>query len=545
MKKLLATLVTASMALSLAACGSSTTTTTTTTTTTADETEAAGDEVVMPEGDLGDTAITVVDYADISTLYPLDIGTICDQLPVSLMYDCLLKLDENQDYIWMLATGCDMSEDGLEYTFYLREGVTFSDGTEFNAEAAKMNLDIMADQSNGYASQFMYEYIDSTEIIDDYTIKVTLSQVFAPFLNALAIEPASMVAPSLLEQGDEALASSTCGTGQYTLTDRQVGDYMVLSLNEDWWGYEAGVADEGTGFSSITIIPVTEEATRVSMLMNGEADYITSLTPANMTVLESSGYTIDQKAGAQMSYFYLNCQKEIFQDVRVRQAIAMAIDVAALNTVVYGGENEVATSPLTTAIKYYEPQEAYTYDIEAAKELLAEAGYPDGFSLVCWEENDTTDIQRGEFIQQQLEQIGIDLQIYPQEGGFLSENVNAFDGDPAEAEFDCYIRGYGADTCDADEAIGRFQTDAFPPMGGNYSFWSNEEYDACIAEAASTLDDDVRAAAYAEAQEIFWEEVPAVCLLCTTYNAAHNDKIEGTTFSVAGLPYFLGASYVQ
>lgn len=536
MKKILAILLTLVMIFALAACGGG---------SDDDATTSAGDGVAA------NSDITILDYADISTLYPLDIGTTCDQLPVFLMYDPLLRLDADQNYVWMLAKGCEMSDDGLEYVFSLREGISFSDGTPWNAEAAKVNLDLMADQENGFRSQFMYECIDKVEVVDEYTVKVTLSEVYAPFLNALAIEPAAMVSPGLLEKDYQTISTAPAGTGQYKFVERKAGEYTKVELNRDWWGYNADIcggtpiADKNCGFNTITIRPVSEEATRVAMLMSGEADLIMNLTANNMSQITAQGFDIMKKSGASMSYFYMNCQKGALKDVRVRQAIAKAIDVDALNNVVYGGEYEKAQSPLTSSIKFFKAQTPYEYDVEGAKALLAEAGYANGLTLVCWEENDTTDIQRGEFIQQQLEQIGITLKIYPQEGGFLTENVNAYSGDPANTEFDCYIRGYGADTADAGEAIGRFQTNAFPPMGGNYSFYSNPEFDAAIAEGAGSIDDTVRANAYETAQKVFWDDVAAVSLLCTTYNAAYDAHIDGAEFGTSGCLYLLDAKYVE
>ncbi len=495
--------------------------------------------------------ITILDYADLSSLYPLDMGTQSDTQPMFLLYDSLLRLSPDQEYIWMLAESCQASEDGLEYTFKLREGISFSDGTPWNAEAAKANLDVMADQSLGYNSQYLFSCIDSTEIVDEYTIKVTLKEVYAPFLNALATESACMVSPKSLEAGREVLASQPVGTGQYTLVERKAGEYTKLALNRDWWGYDAEICGgeplvaEDCGFNSITIRPITEEATRVAMLQNGEADIINQFSHVNQTVVENSGNHILKKTGSQIAYVYFNCQKDVFQDARVRQAISMAIDLDALNEVVYGNNYAKPNSFMTEVMKYYKAFDPIKYDPEAAKALLAEAGYGNGLTLVAWEENDTTDVQRGEFIQQQLAEVGIDLKIYPQEGGFLTDNVNAYSGDPAKTEWDIYIRGYAADTADADEMVGRFSTGAFPPAGSNYSFYSNKEFDKWIEQGASTLDEDVRSEAYANAQEILWNDMPAIPTLSACYIAGYNDHIEGLDFGTAGSFFLMNAKYVE
>ncbi len=495
--------------------------------------------------------ITILDYADLRSLYPLDIGTQCDTQPMFLLYDSLLRLSPDQEYIWMLAKGCEVSEDGLEYTFELREGISFSDGTPWNAEAAKANLDVMADQSLGYNDQHQYSCISRTEIIDEYTIKVILKEVHAPFLNALATESACMVSPKSLEAGNEVLASQPVGTGQYTLVERKAGEYTKLALNRDWWGYDAEICggeplvDADCGFNTITIRPITEESTRVAMLQNGEADIINSFSYVNRPVIEGSGGTILTKVGVQIGYLYFNCQKDVFQDARVRQALAMAIDTDSLNEVVYGGDYARPNSFLTPSINFYKEMKPIEYDPEAAKAMLAEAGYGNGLTLVAWEENDTTDIQRGEFIQQQLAEIGVDLKIYPQEGGFLTDNVNAYSGDPAETEWDIYIRGFGADTADADEMIGRFSSATFPPVGGNYSFYSNAEFDECIVAGAATMDEDARAEAYSQAQDILWKDLPAIPLLASCYTTAYNDHIEGLDLTAAGCFFLMNAKYVE
>lgn len=536
-KKLLAlTLVIAMVATALASCGGD---------------KNDGDSTTSEGGVSANSDITVLDYADLSSLYPLDMGTQSDAQPMFLLYDGLLRLSPDQEYIWMLAEGCEVSDDGLEYTFTLREGISFSDGTPWNAEAAKANLDVMADQSLGYNSQYLFSCIDKTEIVDDYTVKVTLKTVYAPFLNAMATESACMVSPKSLEEGNEVLASQPVGTGQYTLEERKAGEYTKLVLNRDWWGYDADICggealvDEDSGFNSITIRPITEESTRVAMLQNGEADIINSFSHVNKSVIEGTGSTILNKIGTQIGYLYFNCQKDVFKDAKVRQAIAMAIDLDALNEVVYGNDYEKPNSFMTPSINFYKESEPLTYDPEKAKELLAEAGYGDGLTIVGWEENDTTDIQRGEFIQQQLAEIGVTLEIYPQEGGFLTDNVNAYSGDPAETEWDIYIRGYGADTADADEMIGRFSTETFPPVGGNYSFYSNEEFDKWAAQGASTMDQEVREEAYSNGQDILWEDMPAIPLLASCYTAAYNEHIEGLDFGPAGCFFFMNAKYVE
>lgn len=516
-------------------------------------TTPSGDEGDAQEGSLctvsEDSDIVVLNYADISTFFPANITQSTEYLLASFAYESLCDFNDDMSIKYVLATGSEVSEDGLEYTFTLREGVYFSDGAPWNAEACKANFDLVLDESNAFMNVWMLSgAIESCEVVDEYTIKLHLYAPYAPLLNVLAAYN-GFVSPNLIEKGEDAWKNEVAGTGQYTLASYTSGESAVYELNRNYWGYDAEIAGENAiasdaGFNSITVRPVAEESTRIAMVLSGEADIINSVTATNIPNIEAGGATVIQQPGSMIGYLYFNCQKGALTDARVRKAIAMAIDVDSLINVVYGGANQPCDSVLVPSITSYKSMGRIEYDVEAAKALLAEAGYSDGLTLVAWEENDTTDIQRGEFIQQQLEQIGITLEIYPMESGILATRVGAFDGDPAEQEYDLYIRGYGTDTYDPDEMLGRYSTSAFTPAGSNYSFYSNPEYDALIEQGASATDQAERDEIYAQAQEILWEEMPVFPLHVNTWIAAHGSRIENLTYTSVGDFNFNGARFV-
>lgn len=496
-----------------------------------------------------DADIVVLNYSDISTFFPANQTQVSEGVPSSLAYESLLAFDDNMQLKWILAEGVDVSEDGLVYTFKLREGITFSDGTPWNAEAVKANFDLITDDSYGFKGVSRLQVIRATEVIDEYTVAVALENPYAPFLNVVA-NFSGFVSPSLIEKGQDAWSNEIIGTGMYTLTDYRSGESMVFTLKRDYWGYDPEIAgdallDGNIGFNTITIKPVSEEATRIAMLLAGEADIINWLTATNIAMVEGSGMNIVTKPGVMIGYMYFNTAKGPLADVRVRQALTMAVDVEALNEVVYGGRNIPGDSIAAPSVSYYVAQKRYEYNIEKAKALLAEAGYADGFTLVAWEENDTSDIQRGEFIQQQLEQVGVKLDVYPMEGGVLATEVSGYSGAPEDAGWDIYIRGYSASTFDPDQALGRFTTPQYPPKGANYSFYSNPVTDELATKGAKTTDPDERAAIYKEMQEILWEEMPAVPLLVNTYIGATNEKVEGFSFLGGGGFYWRNAVYVS
>ena len=512
--------------------------------------EPAGDDVVQGKycTVAGDSDIVLLNYSDVGTLFPPNATQVAESAVIGLVYQSLVDFNDNMELYWVLASGCDVNEEGTEYTFHLREGISFSDGEPWNAEALKKNIDMITDDSNGFMNVSRLQVIESCEVIDEYTAKMTLSSPYAPFLNVLA-NYGGFVSPALLDKGAEEWSFQMAGTGPYTMEEYRSGESISLKLNREYWGYDPEMCggeplwQPNIGFNTITFKPVSEEATRIAMLQTGEADIINPVTANNVATVEASGNIVFTKPGVSVGYLYFNCQKSPLDDVRVRKAITMAIDVDALNTVVYGGKNIPGDSISAPTISYYEPQERYEYNIEAAKELLKEAGYEGGLTLVAWEENDTSDIQRGEFINQQLEKIGINLEVYPMEGGILATEVSGYSGKPEDAGWDIYIRGYSASTFDPDQALGRFQTSQFMPVGANYSFYSNPEVDALCAEGASTIDAAVRERVYKEVQKIMWEDMPAIPMLVNSYVGACSPKIEGFTFKPSGNFYWNNAYY--
>lgn len=497
--------------------------------------------------------IVVVSSNDMVCFYPINTANTMDGGVQKLMMDGLVGFDKDYNLIWMLATDCDVNAEATEYTFHLRQGISFQDGTPWNAEAAKVNLDIMGNQELKYKKSSNYRMIDHTEVIDEYTVKVYLQYPFGAFINYLAHPSALMVSPTQIQNDPDSLETGAIGTGQYKLVEWRPGESWTLELNRDWWGYDADICGgealvaNNAGFSSITFKPIGEAATRVAMLMAKEAEF----GGASSTYVESlrnAGLTVEyQDVGLSLVFLYMNCQKEIFKDVRVRQAINMAIDIDTMINVTEGGTVVRADSFISPAVSYYSSQadKLYPYDIEAAKALLAEAGYADGFEVTLWVQNNTSGVQRGEFVQQQLEQIGIKVNVVPQESGVISSNVSGYSGDPAETGYDMYMRGFSPSTGDADQGLSRFATSMFMPNGSNYCLYSNEEYDTLIEQGVATNVSEERAAIYAKAQEIIWSECPSVPLFYTTEGYVYNsEKVQNLCFYPDGSYYFRDGVYV-
>lgn len=480
-----------------------------------------------------DADIVVLHYSEVATLFPFNQTTVAEGFPTGLVYETPLKPDGQGDFIWTLAKGCDVSEDMLTYTFRLREGISFSDGTPWNADAMAENFNMRVDPQYAFKGVSSYSTVDSARAVDESTCEVKLKTPDAAFLTKLS-NNGYMVAPSLLDGDQKNWGTTMIGTGQYTLTNYNSGESMEFALNRNWWGYDADIcggtplAKPNYGFNTITVRPVSEEATRISMLLAGEADVVHSISALNTATVEGGGKKIITRISTMVSYMNFNLYKPYMQDVRVRHALAMAVDVDTMNKVVYGGANIRARSFSADSINYFVPQEPYTYDPDQARELLKEAGYGDGLDLILWSENDNTDIARAEFIRQQLAEIGVTVEVKCMEGAALTSEFESVS--PEQLEWDLYVRGYSASNGDASLALGRFASDQFYPIGANYPFYSNPEFDKYIKEGSSTIDPDARLAAYTEAQRIIWEDLPAYPMLVNTSRAGLSSKVEGATF---------------
>ena len=538
-KKILAVLLASVLGIAAAGCGSNSGNDSSGSTDTqqegvSKEAKSSAETVEVPEGESvsQDTDIVAAVNVDFTTLDPLDTSDTLSGDIQRMLMDGLFGFDREMNVIPMLAESYEANEEATEYTFTLRQGITFSDGTPWNAEAAKANFDRWGDKSLGLKrTTLLCNILDSTEIVDEYTIKVTLTQSFGAFINTLAHPACVCMSPVQIAAGSEVCASDPVGTGQYTFVEWIAGDHLTVQLNPDWWGYDADICggealvEADAGFKSVTFRPVTESATRVAMIQSGDAQLIWPVPSESIDSLrEDSSVYLGAETGDVVRYLMMNNQKEPFNDVRVRQAINYAIDKNAYIAVVKDGNATVAQSVIGQNVQYFKANEPYKYDIEKAKELLAEAGYPDGFTTSIMYANTTANQKQCEFLKQQLEQVGIEVELNGMESAILNQKIQDVDVPGSEAEVEMYVIGWSTSTGDADWGIRPLlATESEPPMSYNICYYENEEVDNLLYEALGTSDSDKRAEAYEKAQDIIWEESPLVCL-AYDYNTWANSK---------------------
>ena len=408
-----------------------------------------------------------------------------------------------------LAESYEVSDDGLTYVFKLREGVKFHDGTEFTSEAVKINFERVLDPKNALSRRTFFNFIDHVEALDKYRVKFVLKTPMSAFIARLANGTGQMICPSAIQKyGSDGLAFHACGTGPYILKDFNPSERLVVEKNPNY--RVAGLPK----LDGIRWIPVPENSTRAQMVLTGEADYVHAMPPELMKRVEESDIADAlNKPSIQQRYLTMNTLQKPFDDIRVRQAIAYAINKKAYAKVVFDGFARPAASVLPPEIPGAVSFDECPYDPKKARELLKEAGYPNGFETQLWGAFNNSTVNKGlQFLQQQLRQVGIKTTPRALEAGIMVDEVDS-QTDPQKAPVRLWFVTWSNSTGEPDWGLRPFfDSRAVPPALNNTSYYVNPKVDALFDQGLGEVDAEKRAAIYGDIQKILWKDVPAVPL---------------------------------
>ena len=425
-----------------------------------------------------------------------------------------------------LAESWDISEDGTEYTFKLREGVNFHDGTPFNAEAVKFNFDRMLNEDHPYHDTgpfplaFFFGAVEETQVVDEYTVKFKLDAPYAPFLSNLAYPTGLMVSPAAVKQHGADFGRNPAGTGPFEFVEWRSNEAVVIEKNPDYWGDPAGA-------EAVVFRPITDANTRVAEMLAGGIDMMVEVPPTSLSEFQGDGFKVSEQAGPHVWFLILNAKEGPFADKRVRQAANYAIDKEAIVNDVLEGTATVAAGPTPPAFAwaYNEELDPYPHDPAKAEALIAEAG-AEGAELTFYVTEGGSGmldpIPMGTAIQADLEAVGFDVTIETYEWNtFLGEVNPGLEGKADMAEMAWM-------TNDPDTLpYLALRTDAWPDAGGfNSGYYSNPKVDELLEKARVSTDQEERAALYKQMQEIVQEDAPWVFVANWKQNAVTNDRVE-------------------
>ncbi|MED4957390.1 ABC transporter substrate-binding protein [Paenibacillus macerans] len=500
-----------------------------------------------PAGSAQDTLI-VGRGGDSSSLDPA-IVTDGESLKIThQIFDSLLEYKEGTTEVQpSLAEEWTVSEDGLKYTFKLRQGVKFHDGTDFNADAVVFNFTRWSDPKSEYKFEGdSFDYYDSmfgpdgkrvikeVKAIDDNTVEFTLNQPQAPFLQNLAMTSFGIASPTAIKEKKENFKNEPVGTGPFVFKEWKRNDSITLDKNPNYW--KEGLPK----LNKVIVRSIPDNSARFNALQSGEIDLMEDLTPDDLATLESNpDLQKITRPSNNVGYVGFNLKKEPFNDVKVRTALSYAVNKQGIIDAFFAGQAEPAKNPMPPSLwGYNDSIQDYEYDLEKAKQLLAEAGYPNGlpgeytfYAMPVSRPYMPDGKKVAEVIQADFEKIGVKVNIESPEWATYLDDAQAGEKD------DLFMLGWQGDNGDPDNFLYTLlDKDAIP--SNNYSYYANDELHELLKQAQVETEQTKREELYKKAQEIIKADAPWIPLVHTTPLLAAKANVKGYVASPTGTEYY-------
>ena len=424
------------------------------------------------------------------------------------VFEGLMKPTSTGDLIPAVAEDYTVSDDRMTYTFTLREGVKFHNGETVTAEDVKYSIDRCADTSEGDPLVEAFSVIQAVEILDERTVAITISEPSNEFISYMT----TAILPADYDQQDTA----PVGTGPFKFVSRTAQDSIVLEKFDEYWGTPA--------YLDKVTYKIIENADSIMMsLQSGAIDMFAHLTSTQVAQLGDDFY-VEEGTMNLVQALYLNNAEKPFDDVRVRQALCYAVDKQAIIDLAFDGYGSPIGSSMYPAFgKYFDDSltNYYTRDVEKAKALLAEAGYPDGFDMtITVPSNYKPHMDTAEVLVQQLAQIGVNAAIEPIEWESWVSDVYA------GRQFQSTVVGVDASNMTARALLERFNSQA----GNNFINYSDSDYDALFAQAQASYDDAEQTAIYKQMLANLTENAANAYIQDLADLVAVRKGVEGVTF---------------
>lgn len=428
------------------------------------------------------------------------------------IYEGLIRQNEKMEIEPLLAEKWDLVDD-TTIVFSLRKGVKFHNGDEMKASDVAFSIKRAYDM--GFAESTLSPIdFDKCEVVDDYTYKVVLKHPFSPILANMADSCAVVVPERVVkEQGEEYLSSNPIGTGPYKLANWVQGDRIELVKNEDYWR-------ETKGLQNIIMRFISEGTNRAIEVEVGGVDIAFDIQPTDIARLQDNkDVTVYATPNLSTTYIGFNCTKKPFDDKRVRQAVAHALDLSSIVDAVYAGAGSVGNSVISSSVWGASDEiKPLAYDPELAKSLLKEAGFENGLTTNIWTSDSQQRIDIAEIAQNSLKNVGINAEVKILEWGTFLKAVE-------DKELDIYILGKTASTGDGDALHDNFYSTSH--FSGNTAYFQNPEIDKMLDESRTETDADKRFKLLVDIQKVVIEEAPWIPVWDGQVTNAARNNVQG------------------
>ena len=443
-----------------------------------------------------------------------------------LIFDALLTRDEHFNVQPGLAERWEIP-DPLTYVFHLHRGVTFHDGRPLTSRDVKWTFDSLLQGKLRSTKTATYRFVDRIDAPDEFTVVFHLKEAYASLLWNLSEGAIGIVPYGALGE----MTRKPIGSGPFKFVGAEQDKEVILERNDRYWGAKPPL-------SRVRFTVVPDATTRALALRKGSADVaINALTPDTVLALESeSNLRIERGPGTILAYIGFNLRDPLLRDVRVRQAIACAVNRGPLLQYIWRGFAQPASSILPVQSWAYAPQaNGFTYNPNKARQLLDAAGYGlhDGVRFHLTMKTSTEESTRllAAVLQQQLREVGIALDIRTFE-------FATFMADVTSGAFQFYsLRWIGNEDPDIFDTV--FHSRNFPPAGRNRGFYSNPRIDNLIDRARGETDQNIRKGLYVELQEILAQDVPSINLWYFDNVLVHTKRVRNLTLNPSGNYDFL------
>ncbi len=465
-----------------------------------------------------------------NTLDPARIVDLDSARIAAKLFSGLVSFDAQLQPIGDLSRSWILSADGRTYHFVLRDDAFFSNGRAVTAHDVVFSFErVLAPQTRSPrtwvlsriqgADAFMQGHADRVaglRALGPHRLEIELAEPFAPFVSMLGLPTAYVVPREDVERLGEEFGRQACGSGPFMLAEWKHNQYVRLRKNPNWRG-------PGPLSSGICYRIIPEDFTAMVAFEKGSLDILPEIMAS-----EYARYTRDPKwrayvqqaIGLNTYYLGLNCRREPFKDVRVRQALNYAIDRPTMLAAILDGRGEIASGPVPPKLRRGPAPPGYGYDPQRARQLLAEAGYPDGFSMQIYQTADTENLDMCQAVQAYLQAVGISVSIVQLEWSTFLSAV-------ADGETDAFWLSWWADYPDAENFLYPLFHSANLGAGGNRSQYIDPRFDRLIERAVTTSDSHERDVLYAQGENRIAAQAPWVFFWHKHVCSMHRPEIRG------------------